>query len=52
MHLFPKVVLDRIQCDRGDALPDEITREKVLKHMSDPILWAFGKTFSSWIDGP
>ncbi|KAG7093368.1 hypothetical protein E1B28_007050 [Marasmius oreades] len=36
-----KLVLDRIEQDRGDSLPDNITTKKVLKHLSDWVLWAF-----------
>lgn len=38
-------VLRRINEDRGDALPDEITIKKVLHHMSDWTLWAYGVLF-------
>ncbi|EAU83784.1 hypothetical protein CC1G_07519 [Coprinopsis cinerea okayama7 len=38
-------VIKRINDDRGDALPDEITFQKVLKHLSDWTLWAYGFIF-------
>jgi len=41
-----KMILDRVEADRGDALPDPITAAKILKHMADPLLWSFGTSFS------
>ncbi|EAU91672.2 hypothetical protein CC1G_09354 [Coprinopsis cinerea okayama7 len=38
-------VLKRIDDDRGDALPDEITFAKVMKHLGDWTLWAYGFIF-------
>ncbi|TFK29445.1 MFS general substrate transporter [Coprinopsis marcescibilis] len=38
-------VIKRIDDDRGDALPDEITKEKVLLHLQDWTLWAYGLLF-------
>ncbi|TFK29452.1 MFS general substrate transporter [Coprinopsis marcescibilis] len=40
-----RFVLERINEDRGDALPDEITKEKVFKHLRDWTLWAYGFIF-------
>jgi MFS family permease len=37
-----KFCLDRVEKDRGDALPDELTTEKVLTHLSDWTMWAYG----------
>ena len=37
------LVLRRIDEDRGDAVPDPVTSEKVLKHLSDWTLWAHGR---------
>ena len=37
------LVLKRIDEDRGDAIPDELTAQKVRKHLLDWRLWAFGK---------
>ena len=37
------LVLRRIDEDRGDAIPDPVTPAKVLKHLSDWTLWAYGK---------
>lgn len=36
------MILDRVEADRGDSVPDEITTKKVFKHLFDPIVWAFG----------
>jgi len=46
--LTPKqtdLVLRRIDEDRGDAKPDELTPAKVKKHLSDWKLWAYGIIF-------
>ncbi|RXW14890.1 hypothetical protein EST38_g10959 [Candolleomyces aberdarensis] len=37
-----ELVVRRVNEDRGDALPDEITLKKVLTHLSDWTLWAYG----------
>ncbi|KAF9045114.1 major facilitator superfamily domain-containing protein [Panaeolus papilionaceus] len=37
-------VLKRINDDRGDAMPDEITWAKLRLHLSDWKVWAYGKT--------
>ncbi|KAF5335279.1 hypothetical protein D9611_011760 [Ephemerocybe angulata] len=42
-----KLVLDRIEADRRDSLPDPITLRKVLKHLCDPFLWSCGLMFMS-----
>lgn len=42
-----RMVLQRIEKDRGDATPDEITKEKVLKHSADWTSWAYGLMFMS-----
>ena len=39
------LVLKRIDEDRGDATPDELTSQKVRKHLLDWKLWAYGKRF-------
>ncbi|TRM69109.1 major facilitator superfamily domain-containing protein [Schizophyllum amplum] len=39
-------VLKRIEDDRGDAVPDQLTRGTVLKHLSDWTLWAYGIMFA------
>lgn len=39
------LVLKRIDEDRGDATPDEVTFQKVRKHLLDWTLWAYGKRF-------
>ncbi|KAJ2917765.1 hypothetical protein MD484_g2675, partial [Candolleomyces efflorescens] len=38
-------VVRRVNEDRGDALPDEITFKKVMTHLSDWTLWAYGLMF-------
>ena len=35
-------IIDRLNKDRGDAEHDQITRAKVLTHLSDWKLWVFG----------
>ncbi|KAF4621397.1 hypothetical protein D9613_000869 [Agrocybe pediades] len=40
-----ELVLRRIDEDRGDAIPDPMTLEKVKKHLSDWTLWAYGIIF-------
>ncbi|KAG6887532.1 hypothetical protein C0995_014570 [Termitomyces sp. Mi166 len=36
-----KLVLARVQEDRGDAIPDQMTGEKLLRHLSDWTIWAY-----------
>lgn len=36
------IVLDRVEKDRGDSLPDVLTTEKILRHLLDWKLWATG----------
>ncbi|KAJ2914366.1 hypothetical protein MD484_g6042, partial [Candolleomyces efflorescens] len=38
-----QMVLDRIEADRQDSLPDPITGEKVLEHLCDPLIWLCGE---------
>jgi len=40
-----KMILDRVEADRGDSVPDEMTTAKLLHHLSDPILWLFALMF-------
>ncbi|GAA6037418.1 hypothetical protein JCM8097_008561 [Rhodosporidiobolus ruineniae] len=40
-----KLVIDRVNEDRGDATPDKITLKKLLAHASDLKVWAFGLCF-------
>ncbi|GAA5999144.1 uncharacterized protein JCM10292_001621 [Rhodotorula paludigena] len=40
-----RAAVDRIQRERGDALPDQLTAAKVFKHMIDPKIWGFGICF-------
>ncbi|KAJ3514755.1 hypothetical protein NLJ89_g2184 [Agrocybe chaxingu] len=40
-----KLVLKRIDDDRGDAIPDPLTAHKVFKHLRDWTLWAYGIMF-------
>ncbi|GAA5999145.1 uncharacterized protein JCM10292_001622 [Rhodotorula paludigena] len=37
--------VDRIQRERADAIPDAVTLAKVVKHATDPKVWAFGLCF-------
>ena len=41
------MILDRIEADRADAMPDEITREKFIKSFFDPLTWSFAIMFLS-----
>lgn len=34
-------VLDRVEHDRGDSIPDELTKKKLLEHLLDWNSWAF-----------
>lgn len=36
------IILDRVEKDRGDSLPDALTTEKILRHLLDWKLWAVG----------
>ena len=36
------IVLDRVEKDRGDSLPDVLTTEKILRYLLDWKLWATG----------
>jgi hypothetical protein len=35
-------ILERIEKDRGDSLPDAITLRKVFEHLSDWKIWIYG----------
>jgi hypothetical protein len=37
------LILQRIESDRGDSVPDKITVSKVLHHLGDWKLWVFGQ---------
>ncbi|KAJ3507198.1 hypothetical protein NLJ89_g6443 [Agrocybe chaxingu] len=37
-----QMILDRVEADRGDSIPDAMTWAKLFKHLRDPLLWAFG----------
>jgi len=39
------LVLQRIDEDRGDAVPDNVTAGKVRKYLSDWTIWAYGIKF-------
>lgn len=39
------MILDRVERDRGDSTPDQITFKKILTHFSDWTLWAFALMF-------
>ncbi|KAF9049870.1 major facilitator superfamily domain-containing protein [Panaeolus papilionaceus] len=40
-----KMILDRVEADRGDSLPDKTTGAKVLQHMADPVVWIMALMF-------
>ncbi|KAF9451529.1 MFS general substrate transporter [Macrolepiota fuliginosa MF-IS2] len=40
-----KVVLERVEQDRGDSIPDELTVGKVLQHLGDWKMWAFAMMY-------
>ncbi|PPQ99395.1 hypothetical protein CVT24_005378 [Panaeolus cyanescens] len=40
-----EAVLKRIDEDRGDAMPDEITYQKIKRHMGDWKIWCYGLIF-------
>ncbi|KAF4622911.1 hypothetical protein D9613_001495 [Agrocybe pediades] len=40
-----KMILDRVEADRGDSVPDTMTWRKLFSHLSDPLLWAFALMF-------
>ncbi|KAJ2919769.1 hypothetical protein MD484_g670, partial [Candolleomyces efflorescens] len=42
-----KMILDRIEADRADAMPDKITKEKFIKSFFDPLTWSFAIMFLS-----
>jgi len=43
------LVLKRIDEDRGDAIPDALTAQKVRKYLLDWTLWAYGKRFVGFL---
>ncbi|THV03968.1 MFS general substrate transporter [Dendrothele bispora CBS 962.96] len=40
-----RLVLERVQRDRGDALADKITTRKVFNHLGDWLIWAYSLMF-------
>ena len=40
-----RLVLQRVEHDRGDSVPDVLTKEKLLSHLLDWKVWTFGMTF-------
>ncbi len=40
-----KIIIDRVNRDRGDGMPDELTGKKALQHLADWHTWAFGLCF-------
>ncbi|KAF8070584.1 major facilitator superfamily domain-containing protein [Lyophyllum atratum] len=40
-----KLILARVEKDRGDSLPDQMTWEKIRLHLSDWTMWAFALMF-------
>ncbi|KAJ2914365.1 hypothetical protein MD484_g6041, partial [Candolleomyces efflorescens] len=45
--LETQMVLDRIEADRQDSLPDPITSTQVFKHLCDPFIWLCAFMFFS-----
>lgn len=41
-----KFVLERVERDRGDSMPDTLTKEKLINHLLDWRVWAFGMVYS------
>ncbi|EDR07121.1 uncharacterized protein LACBIDRAFT_298947 [Laccaria bicolor S238N-H82] len=41
-----QLILDRVEEDRGDSLPDKLIAAKVLRHLRDPFLWMYGLMFN------
>ncbi|KAJ7287182.1 major facilitator superfamily domain-containing protein [Mycena rebaudengoi] len=39
------LILERVEDDRGDSVPEEITFRKVMSHLGDWTLWAYGLMF-------
>lgn len=37
------LVLKRVQEDRGDSIPDQLSLKKVMHHLCDWTLWAYGR---------
>ncbi|PPQ93808.1 hypothetical protein CVT25_013517 [Psilocybe cyanescens] len=42
-----KLILDRVETDRGDSIPDKMTSAKLRLHLSDPIIWIMALMFLS-----
>ncbi|RXW19924.1 hypothetical protein EST38_g5926 [Candolleomyces aberdarensis] len=42
-----KMILDRVEADRGDSVPDPISAKIVFTHLCDPMLWSFALMFMS-----
>lgn len=40
-----KFVMDRLDEDRGDAMPDKMTGRKVVRHLTDWRTWSYGICF-------
>lgn len=40
-----KMILDRVEADRGDSIPDKMTGAKLLQHLGDPIMWVMALMF-------
>ncbi|EAU83297.2 hypothetical protein CC1G_10738 [Coprinopsis cinerea okayama7 len=40
-----KMIMDRVEADRGDSIPDPINIKVIIKHLSDPFLWSFAIMF-------
>ncbi|KDR75749.1 hypothetical protein GALMADRAFT_226395 [Galerina marginata CBS 339.88] len=42
-----KMILDRVEADRGDSIPDKMTSAKLIHHLGDPIIWVMALMFLS-----
>ncbi|KDR68084.1 hypothetical protein GALMADRAFT_79027 [Galerina marginata CBS 339.88] len=36
-----QMILDRVQADRGDSIPDKMTWKLLFAHLRDPLLWVY-----------
>lgn len=43
------LVLERVENDRGDSVPDQMTFRKLLAHLSDWKIWAYGTCYTVYV---
>ena len=41
-----RLVLQRVEQDRGDSVPDVLSKAKIISHLSDWKVWTFGTILS------